>query len=155
MLKMLKLNKFYNKLIRIFKFSHFSISTCIKDVEHYEGKVYNLSINSDETYMADGFVVHNCRSTIIPSIISTVQSNRRSKEARSDESYGDWLRKQPKSFQDEYFSKLPDGERKARLFRMGKLPIDKFSDSLGAEYSLAELQNLNPVAFERSGLKLE
>lgn len=93
-----------------------------------------------------------CRSTIIPSLISGIESDRRSKEARPDESYGEWLRKQPKSFQDEYFSKFPDGDRKARLFRIGKLPIDKFRDDLGAEYTLKELQALNPVAFERAGL---
>jgi len=93
-----------------------------------------------------------CRSTIAPSLISGVQSERRAREARPDESYGEWLRKQPKSFQDEYFSKFPDGERKARLFRIGKLPIDKFRDDLGAEYTLKELQALNPVAFERANL---
>jgi len=94
-----------------------------------------------------------CRSTIIPSLISGVESDRRSKEARPDESYGTWLRKQPKSFQDEYFSKFPDGERKARLFRIGKLPINKFRDDLGAEYTLKELQALNPLAFERANLE--
>ena len=94
-----------------------------------------------------------CRSTIIPSLISGVESDRRSKEARPDQSYGVWLRKQPKSFQDEYFSKFPDGDKKARLFRLGKLPIDKFRDDLGAEYTLKELQALNPMAFERANLE--
>ena len=93
-----------------------------------------------------------CRSTIIPSLISSVESEKRSKEARPDEAYGTWLRKQPESFQDEYFSKFPDGERKARLFRIGKLPIDKFRDDLGAEYTIEELQALNPLAFERANL---
>ncbi|WP_374046381.1 hypothetical protein [Massilia antarctica] len=45
---------------------HWVLSTVedIRIVAHF-GSVYNLSVQEDETYIADGFVVHNCRSSEI------------------------------------------------------------------------------------------
>ena len=39
----------------------------ITDVSDYEtvDHVYNLAVENDETYIANGIIVHNCRSTII------------------------------------------------------------------------------------------
>lgn len=31
----------------------------------HKGRVYNLAVTGDETYFADGVLVHNCRSIII------------------------------------------------------------------------------------------
>lgn len=30
----------------------------------YIGKMYNLAVEKDETYIADGIIVHNCRSRV-------------------------------------------------------------------------------------------
>jgi len=32
----------------------------------YKGKMYNLAVEDDETYIAEGIIVHNCRSLLIP-----------------------------------------------------------------------------------------
>lgn len=32
----------------------------------YSGKIYNLAIANDESYIANGIVVHNCRSVLVP-----------------------------------------------------------------------------------------
>ena len=32
---------------------------------HHAGKVYNLSVHGDETYVAEGAVVHNCRCRVV------------------------------------------------------------------------------------------
>lgn len=34
--------------------------------EIFEGIVYNLGVKEDHTYFADGILVHNCRSVIVP-----------------------------------------------------------------------------------------
>ena len=66
--------------------------------------------------------------------------------------FGGWLKSQPASFQDEYFSKFPDGEARAKLFRSGGLKIDRFTDSQGAIYSLDKLRELNPIEFAKADI---
>ena len=61
--------------------------------------------------------------------------------------YGDWLRQQDRQFQEDTL-----GKQKARLFRDGQLPIDRFVNSMGRERSLAELRKLYPEAWKRAGL---
>lgn len=61
--------------------------------------------------------------------------------------YGPWLRKQTAAFQDEAL-----GKTKGALFRRGGLSIDRFTDRTNAPLNLAELERLNPVAWERAGL---
>ena len=65
----------------------------------------------------------------------------------ADLTYGEWLRKQPASFQDDVL-----GASKGRLFRQGGLPIDRFVDRAGRELTLAELRIADPAAFRRAGL---
>lgn len=61
---MIILNKVYDFFVRYFN-RHFYHSTIIQIVEvEYSGMDYNLSIDEDETYIADGFLVHNCRSAL-------------------------------------------------------------------------------------------
>lgn len=33
-----------------------------------QGNVWNLAVAEDETYLAEGLVVHNCRSTLVPEV---------------------------------------------------------------------------------------
>ena len=61
--------------------------------------------------------------------------------------YGDFLRQQDQQFQEETL-----GKTRARLFRDGQLPIDRFVDSMGRQRTLAELRRLYPEAFRRAGL---
>lgn len=63
-----------------------------------------------------------------------------------------WLRKQPASFQDEYFSQFSDGAEKAALFRRGGLSIQDFRDETGKNYTLEQLRALNPIAFEKANI---
>jgi hypothetical protein len=61
---MILINKIYNFFVRYFN-RHFYHSTIVQVVEvEYSGMDYNLSIDEDETYIADGFLVHNCRSAL-------------------------------------------------------------------------------------------
>jgi len=66
--------------------------------------------------------------------------------------FNSFLKKQPASFQKEYFSKFPDGDERYKLFSQGSLSIGKFTDARGATLTLDELRALEPLAFERAGL---
>lgn len=61
--------------------------------------------------------------------------------------YGEWLRRQPVEFQGEVL-----GVTKAKLFRDGKLSIDRFVNRRGNELTLEELRRRDPTAFDRAGL---
>lgn len=130
-------------------FSHFTSSTVIMIVEEqYDGYVYNLSIDRDETYIADGVVVHNCRSTTIPRVkdeykLAGFEGERPAigaggvESVSANKSYGSWLKTQPKEFVDEAL-----GEQRSKLFRSGKISMDKFTDTTGRTLSLAELDSM-------------
>jgi hypothetical protein len=51
-------------------------------------------------------------------------------------------RRQNKEFIDEAL-----GIERSRLFRAGKLGIDKFVDPTGRVYTLSELESMNPIVF--------
>ena len=57
--------------------------------------------------------------------------------------YGAWLKKQPQALQDEVL-----GVERAKLFRSGKVSIQRFTDDTGKVYTLEQLK-------EREGLALE
>jgi SPP1 gp7 family putative phage head morphogenesis protein len=80
----------------------------------------------------------NCRSRTIPYLGEFKTKGTRASSGGAvpeDVSYGDWLRRQPKEVQEEVL-----GVKKAKLFREGGLPIDRFQDSTGREYTLDELK---------------
>jgi len=101
----------------------------------------------------------NCRSTSIPITASWKElgfdldelppSTRASMNGQipATETYGDWLKKQPASFQDDVL-----GDTKGKLFRDGGLTVDKFTDSKYQEYTISELRKREGSAFERAGL---
>lgn len=80
----------------------------------------------------------NCRSTItyvlkgLPGTTGTRASF--DGQVPADLTYGDWLRKQPRSFIEDVM-----GKERARLFIKGR-PIDKFVDRSGKQYTLDELR---------------
>jgi len=154
----------YKRFLNLCCNSHFYSSPIIKSVEHdYNGYVYNLSIEDNETYIADGFVVHNCRSVRVPVVKDEFaigpQGAKRpevSAEGRGTTSsktkFDSWMRRQPADFQDEYFSQFPDGLEKAKLFRQGGLSIDRFRDETGRNFTLDQLRALEPVAFGKANI---
>jgi len=97
----------------------------------------------------------NCRSTTIPKVKEAFNVGSKLKGARPFKgakgagttsgrtTYGGWLKKQPVEFVDEAL-----GVERSRLFRAGKLSIDKFTDPTGRVYTLQQLQGMNPFAFQ-------
>lgn len=69
----------------------------------------------------------------------------------ADESYYDWLKKQPEAFQT-----VALGPTRAKLFRDGGLTPDRFAElNLGRDFeplTLAEMRTIEPDAFKRAGL---
>jgi SPP1 gp7 family putative phage head morphogenesis protein len=73
--------------------------------EPFSGHVYNFETESG-TYWADGILTHNCRSTTVPVIDPGIlppstTATRASKDGQVpiNQSYGEWLSKQPRSVQ--------------------------------------------------------
>lgn len=65
----------------------------------------------------------------------------------ADIDYSDWLRNKPASFQDEVL-----GPTRGKLFRDGKVDIDKFTNNKGKVYTLDQLQKRDADLFERVGI---
>lgn len=95
-----------------------------------------------------------CRSTTIPAVkpeydIGSKLSGKRPsigdtgvKQVGGKTTYGGWLKKQSPAFIDEAL-----GVERGRLFRSGKLKLDKFVDPTGRVYTLKQLESMNPFAF--------
>lgn len=75
----------------------------------------------------------NCRSTTIPRI--------RGVEPVERQTYAEWLRKQPAEVQDDIL-----GVAKAKLFRAGKLTLDRFTDRAGRVLTLDQLKKRDAEA---------
>lgn len=67
----------------------------------------------------------------------------------SDVSYNQWLDRQSTNFQNGVL-----GKTKGKLFRSGKLTLDKFTDRAGKEYTLEQLAATHPEVFESAGIDL-
>lgn len=69
-------------------------------------------------------------------------------QVSSKTTYGEWLSRQPASFQKEVL-----GPTRYTLFSKGDLTLDRFVDGeTGQQYTLQKLKELEPHAFERAGL---
>ena len=105
-----------------------------------DGKIYKVDT-------APSIPAHfNCRSRTVPYLGEFKTKGTRSSNGGpvpEDMYYGDWLKKQPKSVQEEVL-----GVRKSKLFREGGLSIDKFQDSSGRSYTLAELKKRDAGVFD-------
>lgn len=71
----------------------------------------------------------------------------RTAQGEKRESYGAWLRAQPAEVQDGAL-----GPVRAKLFREGKLEIEKFTDPRGRPLTLEQLAASRPEYFTRAGL---
>ena len=138
-------NKF-NKKIPNLEFCNHWVSSCVRDITTvaYTGNVYNIEVAEDNTYLVNGVVVHNCRSVRVPNIKDKFRVGGVGERASidgpvpADLTYSSWLKRQPKSFQDDML-----GPERAKLFRDGKITLDKFVDDRGLLLTLDELKVLN------------
>jgi SPP1 gp7 family putative phage head morphogenesis protein len=156
--EVLTVNKFDNKILC--KHTHndspfvgwvATSNISIVDVKSSE-YVYNLSVEDDETYLAEGVLVHNCRSTIVPVLKSWKElgidapelsaGTRRDMDGKSISAkadYGEWLKGQSEKVQNEAL-----GEAKAKLFRDNNLDMKDFVNRIGeplpAEHVKANLE---------------
>lgn len=99
----------------------------------------------------------NCRSTITPVIkdyrklgLRKLPAGKRASingQVAGDVTYGQWLKKQPASIQKEVL-----GATRAKLFRDGKLPIDRFTTKGLQPLTLDELRVKEINAFKKADL---
>lgn len=86
----------------------------------------------------------NCRSTTVAYFGPAVGETRASADGPvRNMNYSDWLRQQPVNVQEDIL-----GVHKARLFREGDLPLDRFTNAAGKEYSLEQLRQRDAEAFD-------
>lgn len=102
----------------------------------------------------------NCRSTTIPILPKEFDfldkgATRSSKDGYvpANQSYYDWLKGQPESFQREVL-----GDARTKIFREGSLSAEKFAAlNLGRNFeplTLAEMRAKEPKIFEELGIKV-
>ena len=101
----------------------------------------------------------NCRSSTVPVLKSwrelgfnvdeLPESTRSSLDGQvpAETTYQSWLKNKPASFQDEVL-----GKTKGQLFRKGDLPLDRFVNRQGYEYTIEQLRAKDAEAFKKAGL---
>lgn len=98
----------------------------------------------------------NCRSSSIPKVAGIdllSETTRASKggQVPASQSYYEWLKKQPASFQDDAL-----GPTRGALFRKGGLSAEEFArlslDKNFQPLTLEEMRQKNPAAFKRAGI---
>ena len=113
--------------------------SCTSIVEyHYKGWVYNLSVEDDETYVANGILVHNCRSSTAPVLderyrLDDSVNTRASRgveggqQVNADLTYYSWLKEQGAQGKNGRAFVLDTlGKERGKLFLDGGLTADKF-----------------------------
>ena len=130
--------------------SQFYCSTIIKVAEvDYSDTIYNLSIADDETFICDGFVVHNCRTDTAPELSEefakfddggtrSAKGPDGGEQASSQQQYYDWLKNKPASFQNDAL-----GVERAKIFRNSGLTPAEFKkasvDRLGNPLTIKQM----------------
>lgn len=124
-------------------------STC-ETCADLDGEVFDSEDDADEEMPAHP----SCRCFFIPVTRSamkmglSVSPELRKKmngQPASKTRYSDWLKRQSAAVQDNAL-----GPSKGKLFRIGKLPIRKFTDSRHRILTLAELKRRHKDAFKRA-----
>lgn len=113
--------------------------SCTSIVEyHYKGWVYNLSVEDDETYVANGILVHNCRSSTSPVLnkrykLDDSVNTRASRgveggqQVNADVTYYGWLKEQGAQGPNGRAFVLDTlGNERGKLFLDGGLSAEKF-----------------------------
>lgn len=84
----------------------------------------------------------------IPGSVRPAVGEDGAQQVSSKTTYGEWLARQPAAFQREVL-----GEKRYQLFSKGELTIDRFVDGeTGQQYTLNQLKELEPHAFELAGI---
>lgn len=111
--------------------------------------VYNLAVEDDETYVADGVLVHNCRSAIAPVVSAEFDfldagAKRAARGADggmqidANTTYYDFLKQQPAWFQDQAL-----GPVRGAIFRNAGMSAEEFRvasvDGFGRPLTLKEM----------------
>jgi len=151
-------------------------SRVVKIQDAGEKVVYDIEVYEDHSFVCEGFIVHNsaiCRardgkfapagSGSVPSGLPKLEPPGARPPAlpgcRSsviailpgqlpkDETYGQWLKRQPAAFQDEIL-----GKTKGRLFRNGGVTLEKFVGRRGNELTIDQLRAQLPEAFNKAGV---
>lgn len=141
----------HNNLSPAFKWYYATLTSIVE--YHYEGMVYNLSVEDDETYVADGILVHNCRSATAPVISSEFDfldagAKRAARGAEggtqvdASTTYYDFLKQQPAWFQDEAL-----GPIRGKIFRNSGISPEEFRtisvDGFGRPLTLNQMAELD------------
>jgi hypothetical protein len=114
----------------------------------YTEIVYNIAVSDDETYLANGIVVHNCRSVLVAWMkdIDDLPDGTRRKipeatqasmdgQVPADMDYESWLRQK-----GDAFAKSVMGEGKFMLWKAGKITQTDLLDQSGNPLTLEELR---------------
>jgi hypothetical protein len=127
--------KFNNSFFSYTKFHSFCVKIESIDIILDESQYYNLSVEKNETYIAEDIITHNCRSHIAPYFKKVPEVSKTNLGDRPQETdYQQWLKRQPRSVQEQVL-----GVKRTELLRSGKLTLDKFYSSNNDLYTLKEL----------------
>jgi len=96
---------------------------------------------------------YNCRSTRVPIPRSRfIRPQASNLAVGRNQTFAQFLRQQPQSFQDEFFGKFRNGAELQRLAQQGGLNVNQLIDPSGAQMTLQEIRNSYPVAWEQANL---
>lgn len=130
--------------------THWSLSSVSSIIiDNYSDDVYNIAVLDDESYLANGIIVHNCRSVTVAVLkpLTDLPSRKKAKvetagmrasmdgEVPADTTYSDFLNSKGEEFQKDVL-----GEGRWRLWKDGKLDLRDMLDQRGNPLSLAELR---------------
>lgn len=115
------------------------------ELQNYDDLVFDLEVQDDASYLCNGTVVSNCRSTRTfvtkgwqaYGIDSFTPAERASMDGQvpAELSYGDWLKRQSAARQNEVL-----GVERGKLFRSGDLTLDQMYSARGVPLTLEQLR---------------
>ena len=130
--------------------THWSLSSVTSVIiDSYNDDVHNIAVLDDESYLANGVIVHNCRSVTVAVLrpFNDIPPRKKQKvetagmrasmdgEVPADTTYSDFLNSKGEAFQKDVL-----GEGRWRLWKDGKLDLRDMLDQRGNPLSLEELR---------------
>lgn len=144
----------------LYQFASFEVESICKYTQQKKSKLYNFSVEEDESYIAKGFVVHNCRSTLLPIIKSYAELSGSNSPLSNDKirqlgekvpigeratmgdpvsgnvNYDDWLKMQTVQKQQEIL-----GIKRYKLWSENKLDMADLIDNSGNTLTIKQLED--------------
>jgi SPP1 gp7 family putative phage head morphogenesis protein len=153
-----ELNRLFANHEGKYEFTEFEVSVIKKWKVRRPKRLYNFSVEEDESYIVQGFVVHNCRCTTAPitkswaelagtdsplskkqlGILDSIPVGQRSSmngQVSGNVTYNEWLKSQPVDIQQEIL-----GPGKFRLWSENKLDMVDLVNNNGSPLTIKELQ---------------